>query len=65
MDYIAKAFSGDGALWMYAILIVSIVAIAIVIERFFFLMFKYNINAKAFMAQIQKLVLSNHIDRAI
>jgi biopolymer transport protein ExbB/TolQ len=39
--------------------------LAIMIERFIFLYFKYNINAGAFMAQIQKLVMANNIDRAI
>ena len=64
MDYIAQAFS-TGGIWMYAILLVSIVAIAIIIERFVTLYFRYNINAQAFMAQVQKLVLANNIDRAI
>ncbi|MBR58828.1 MAG: flagellar motor protein MotA [Myxococcales bacterium] len=64
MDYIAKAFS-DGGVWMYSILAVSIIAIAIMIERFVTLYFRYNINAQAFMAQIQKLVLAGNIDRAI
>jgi len=50
---------------MYVILVVSIIAIGIIIERFIFLFFKYNINAHAFMAQIQKLVMANNIDRAI
>ena len=50
---------------MYIILLVSIVGLGIVIERFIFLFFKYNINATAFMAQIQKLVMANNIDRAI
>ncbi len=64
MDYIAKSFS-DGGVWMYSILAVSIIAIAIMIERFVTLYFRYNINAQAFMAQIQKLVLAGNIDRAI
>jgi len=50
---------------MYSILVVSVVALGIAIERFIFLFFKYNINANAFMAQIQKLVLANSIDRAV
>lgn len=50
---------------MYIILIVSIIALGIIIERCVFLFFRYNINASAFMAQIQKLVMSNNIDRAI
>ncbi len=64
MDYVAEAFS-TGGIWMYAILAVSIIAIAIIIERFVTLYFRYNINAQAFMAQVQKLVLANNIDRAV
>ena len=64
MDAISEAFS-DGGIWMYMILVVSVFALAIIIERFIFLFFKYNINGNAFMAQIQKLVMANNIDRAI
>jgi biopolymer transport protein ExbB/TolQ len=64
MGAIAEAFQ-QGGIWMYIILAVSIVAIGIVIERFIFLFFKYSINAEAFMAQVQKLVIANNIDRAI
>ena len=64
MDAIAKAFS-EGGIWMYIILAASIVGIGIMIERFVLLFFKYNINANAFMAQIQKLVMANSIDKAI
>jgi biopolymer transport protein ExbB/TolQ len=65
MNDIANAFRADGAIWMYLILATSIFAIGIAIERFIFLFFKYNINAQAFMAQIQKLVMADNIDRAI
>jgi len=64
MDYIRTAFV-DGFPWMHMILLVSVVALAVIIERFIFLFFRYNINAQAFMAQIQKLVMANNIDRAI
>lgn len=64
MDDIAKAMS-EGGFWMYIILAASIIGIGIIIERFIFLFFKYNINATAFMAQIQKLVMANSIDKAI
>jgi len=50
---------------MYLILATSIFAIGIAIERFIFLFFKYNINAEAFYAQVQKLVMANNVDRAI
>jgi biopolymer transport protein ExbB/TolQ len=64
MDDIANAMS-TGGFWMYIILFVSIIGIGVMIERFIFLFFKYNINANAFMAQIQKLVMANSIDKAI
>lgn len=64
MGAIAEFYSQGGA-WMHPILGMSVVALGIIIERFIFLYFKYNINAAAFMAQIQKLVMANNIDRAI
>jgi biopolymer transport protein ExbB/TolQ len=64
MQAIAEAFSTGGG-WMYVIAFVSVIGVGIIVERFIFLFFKYNINAKAFMAQIQKLVMANNIDRAI
>ncbi len=39
--------------------------LAIIIERMFFIFFRYNVNAEAFMAQVQKLVMANNIERAI
>jgi len=64
MDNLAKAIA-DGGFWMIIILLTSIVGLGVIIERFIFLFFKYNINAGAFMAQIQKLVMANSIDKAI
>jgi len=64
MDYVAQSFA-EGFPWMHVILLTAIIGMAIVIERFIFLFFRYNINARAFMAQVQKLVMGNNIDRAI
>ena len=64
MGAVAKFYS-DGGAWMHPILGMSIIGLGVIIERFIFLYFKYNINASAFMAQIQKLVMANNIDRAI
>jgi len=64
MQAIAEAFDSGGG-WMYVIAFTSIVGLGIIVERFIFLFFKYNINANAFMGQIQKLVMANNIDRAI
>ena len=67
MDAIAQAFSVDkqgstGLIVMYTILAVSIIGFGVIIERFIFLFFKYNLTASAFMAQIQKLLIANNID---
>jgi len=59
------AFYTDGGAFMHPIAFVSVFGIAIMVERFIFLFFRYNINANQFMAQIQKLVMANNIDRAI
>lgn len=58
-------FYTEGGSFMHPIALISVVGIAIVIERFIFLFFKYNINANQFMAQVQKLVMANNVDRAI
>lgn len=64
MAAIAEAFR-DGGVWMYSILVISVFALGVALERFFFLFFKYNMNGQAFMAQIQKLVMADNVDRAI
>jgi biopolymer transport protein ExbB/TolQ len=50
---------------MYLILVISVIAMATVFERGYMILVKFNINGAAFMAQIQKLVMANNIDRAI
>ncbi len=64
MSGLAKAFV-DGGEFMYVILFASAFGIAIIIERSIFLLFRYNINAEAFMSQIMQLVGANNIDSAI
>jgi biopolymer transport protein ExbB len=63
METIASFYKEGGA-WMHPILFMSVVGLGIIIERFIFLYFKYNINAGAFMAQITKLVMANNVERA-
>jgi len=57
-------FKGGGP-FMFVILAVGVFAMAIAFERLFYIVFRANINATAFMAQIQKLIMANNIDRAI
>jgi len=59
------SFFRDGGPFMYIILVVSVIGMATVIERGYMILFRYNLNGAAFMAQIQKLIMANNIDRAI
>lgn len=58
-------FFQQGGPVMFVNLAVSAVAVAIIIERFAVLAFKLNLNAGPFMDQIQKLVLSGNVDKAV
>jgi len=64
MDFVLNFFRSGGP-FMYLILVISVIAMATVFERGYMILFRYNINGAAFMAQIQKLVMANNIDRAI
>lgn len=64
MGTIQQAFK-DGGNWMIPILIISFFALGVIIERFIFLVTRYNMDAKAFMADVQKLVMAGSVDRAI
>ena len=55
----------QGGIWMYIILVTSIIAFGIVIERFYML-YRYYIGApKALMAQIEKLIKHGNIKKAV
>lgn len=64
MGGIKQAFEQGGG-WMFPILVVSAIVVAIALERFYMLFFRYNINADEFMGQVRKFVLAGHTDRAI
>ena len=55
----------QGGPFMWVLLVVGVFAMAIGFERLFYVTFRANINSTAFMAQIQKLIMANNIDRAI
>ena len=66
MDGIKKAFAWDnGGVWMWAICAVSVICLALLAERVYYIFFKYNTNAKQFMDTIQHHVVANNIDAAI
>jgi len=64
IDKLAGMFTQGGSV-MYVIAAFSVLSIAVMIERAFFILFRYNINGPAFMKKIQKLVEARNYDRAI
>ena len=64
MQAIAE-FLEKGGTFMYFNLVVSVVVLAIVIDRLIFFFGKSSVNARAFLEQIRKLVLANNVDRAV
>ena len=58
-------FYQDGGPFMHAIAFAAVVGTGVMLERFIFLFFRFNINGGQFFNQIQKLVMANNIDRAI
>lgn len=58
-------FFREGGPFMFVNLVASAVAVAIIFERFIALGFRLNLNAGPFMEQVQKLVMTGNIDRAV
>lgn len=63
MDF--AQFYQEGGNWMHPIAVCAVLGAGVMIERFIFLFFRFNINGAQFFNQIQKLVMANNIDRAI
>jgi len=55
----------EGGSVMYVIAFFSVISLAIILDRVFFIVFRYNINGPAFMKKIQKLVEARNYDRAV
>lgn len=55
----------QGAPFSIINVIVLAIVLAIVAERFVYILTKYRVNSREFMAQIRKLVQAGNIDRAI
>jgi len=64
MDFFLSSMD-KGGVFMWPILISAVFGVAITAERLYFIMFRANIDGTAFMAQIQKLIMANNIDKAI
>lgn len=59
------SFSEDASFFMYFIALFGAFALAIAVERFYYIMVRSNVNADKFMAEIRKLVAGGNMDRAI
>jgi biopolymer transport protein ExbB/TolQ len=58
-------FYSEGGTFMHFIALSGVIGAGVMVERFIFLFFRYNINGAQFFNQVQKLVMANNIDRAI
>lgn len=58
-------FMLDGAPFSFVNVAILAFVIAIIVERFVFILTKYRVNSREFMAQIRKLVQAGNVDRAI
>ena len=61
---IQKSFF-DGGTFMYPILVLSLFAIAIIIERAYVLFFKANVNKDEFLGNLQKLIFQGNLNNAV
>ena len=55
----------EGGFFMHPIALCAVLGAGVMVERFIFLFFRFNINGGQFFNQVQKLVMANNIDRAI
>src|SRR3989304_690968 len=58
------SFFRDGGIFMYFILIVSIVGFAIMVERGILLIHKYNVDGRALGKKVSKFLYEGNIDQA-
>ena len=61
----AFGLDSDGSLYMYVIALVGTFALAIAIERIYYIQVRSNINASKFMAEIRKMVRAGEIKKAL
>ncbi len=55
----------EGGVWMYPILAVGIIVIAIVIERSYVLYFRTSSKREGFLSQMRSLIMSRNLDKAV
>lgn len=66
MEGIKKAFEWDnGGVWMWTICVVSVFCVALLVERIYYIIVKFNTNARQLMGTVQRNILANNLDGAI
>ncbi len=60
-----SAWLAEGGVWVWAIGAVALIALGTIIERFTVLVFRYSVDAKPFMAEVESLVHAERIDQAL
>jgi len=60
-----SSFIQNGGIFMYVIVFIWVIGLAISIERFMKLCFRYDVDGPSFMNELQRYVLSNDIQGAI
>lgn len=63
MQFLKDAFSHS--IFLYPVTVCGLVAIAITLEHLFYLVFFARLPVNAFMADVQRLVLANELDKAV
>jgi len=58
------AFFKDGGIFIYLILIVSIIGLSVIVERVFYLAFWYNINGRSFWAKVSVFLQDGKLEQA-
>jgi hypothetical protein len=64
MDLLQRAMTECGP-WLYPVFFGSTVVLAIIIERAVIFFFRWNVQVRAFLAVIEKLVVAGNSDRAL
>lgn len=58
-----EVYAGSPFMWLNTV--VSIMAVGVILERFFLLLFRYSSDSKSFMQNIERYVLANDLTQAI
>lgn len=61
----AFGWSAEGSFFMYFIALFAAIALAVAVERMYYIVVRSNVNANKFMAEVRKLVAGGNMERAI